>query len=222
MGDVRFIFSRLDTGYEFLTPNGPDDDLSDCLAEAMGAFTGGWQARMNLLERMLSHELVAGEDWRDAILDDYEDVRDRACAWGAKEADLVFAPDPNPAWQTWSVDRRVGPTEHYMMAFSTARKFFAALIKHGIREKGSQNPFERDLWHLEGEEGRWLYCVRRYGEKAAYVYPNAGAYFLPAERRPYHRSLFNPAGIGKRMATAKRQQNAEMRAQALMFERMAA
>lgn len=204
MGGMCFVLSRLDTGYEFLTPDGPDDDLSDCLAEAMVGYTGGWKARLSLLERLLSQELVAGEDWRDALLDHHEDVRERARIWGAEEAGLICTPDKNPAWQTWNVDREDGPVDHYMMGFTTARQFFAALIRRGIREEKSQNPFERDLWHLEGDDGRWTYCVRRYGDKASHAYPHAGAYFLPMERRPYHRSLFNPAGVGKRMATAMR------------------
>ena len=206
---ARFILSRPQGQALFVTPMGPADDLGDALHDTLSAYAGGWDTRMRLLEGLLNFEMVEGEDWRDALLEDYENARERARCWGAEVAGLVATPDKNPNWRTWNVDRETGPVEHYMLAFSTARIFFAQLIKMEIRPKKSQNPFERDLWHLETEDSRWLYCVRRYGEKAAYVYPHAGAFFLPGERRPYHRSLFNPAGIGRRMAEAVRERSGD-------------
>ncbi len=205
----RIFLSYVDGEYIFSTPDGLDDRLADALEKSVGQFSKRANTRLGFVEDYLNYELVKGEDWKDAILADHEDIRERIKRFVKDDFNLEIGTEPNTGWNTRRVSRKNGAVDHYMQIFTSLRPFFQELIDSGIRPKRTQNPLDKNLWHEETDEGKWLYCVRRYGNKAAQVFPYAGAYYLPAERRPYPRSLFNPVGIGARMAAAIRERSGD-------------
>lgn len=205
----RTYLSQRGSDFIYSTPDGLDDRLARVLKKSVGNYTTRNTTRLSMLEAYLNTEMVSGEDWRDALLAQHEDIRDRIERCAEREFELEIKGEVNSNWGTLNVQRKHGPVDHYMLLFTTLRLFFQGLIDEGIRPRNSQNPAEKNLWHEESDAGKWTYCVQRYGNKAAQVFPFAGAYYLAGERRPYARSTFNPKGVGAKMAAAIRERSGD-------------
>lgn len=188
------------------SPQGLDEKLCLVAQNSVGAYARrGRGTYRRWVESFSNHRMSADEEPRTFLTEHHEAVRRRAIDWARKHLALIMKPAVNVQHGTWTIDRDDGPVNHKARAFPTLRRFYRDAIRAGLRGDDRQNPFEKDGWHEESEASKMEYCVDLYGTEAARAFKNAGGQFLVLERTVYAPSLFDPTGIGARMAAAMRE-----------------